>query len=88
MQGIGNPMFADPRLQQHPKPHLAEKIAGMSLGEVVGTVGETVKNMIKDPLARGIPDVRLGTMPIPGMPGFGSTGQVSDKESLVNNNSP
>jgi hypothetical protein len=75
MQGIGNPMFADPRFHS-PKPQLAEKIAGISLGEVVGTVGETVKNMIKDPLARGIPDSRTGSMPIPGMPGFGSTGQV------------
>lgn len=81
MQGIGNPMFSDPRLQS-PKPQLAEKIANMSLGEVVGTVGETVRNMIKDPLARGIPDARTGSMPIPGMPGFGSTGQVR-RENLI-----
>jgi hypothetical protein len=83
MQGIGNPMFADPRFHS-PKPQLAEKIAGMSLGEVVGTVGETVKNMIKDPLARGISDSRTGgSMPIPGMPGFGSTGQVRNEEERV-----
>jgi len=74
MQGIGNPMFPDPRLQQS-----AERgIGQLTIGEMVGTVGETVINMIKDPLAKNVPDPRSGIMPTPGgMPGFGSASQVS-----------
>lgn len=48
MQGIGNPMYADPRLD-------AQKgIANMTLGEVVGSAGETIVAMVKDPLARNL----------------------------------
>jgi len=75
MQGIGNPMYSDPRMQHPSSSSLHQKIGTMTIGEVVGTVGETMKNMIKDPLARNIPD-SAGTMPIPGMPGHGS-GQYS-----------
>lgn len=48
MQGIGNPMYADPRLETQ------KGIANMTLGEVVGTAGETIVAMVKDPLARNI----------------------------------
>lgn len=65
MQGIGNPMYADPRLE-------AQKgIAGMTVGEVVGVAGETIAAMVKDPLARKVevPPPRGG-----GMPGYGGGG--------------
>ena len=48
MQGIGNPMYADPRLETQ------KSIANMTLGEVVETAGETIVAMVKDPLARNI----------------------------------
>jgi len=51
MEGIGNPMFADPRLV----PQNSQRgIAGMTVTEVMSTVGETVVNMVKDPLARNV----------------------------------
>jgi len=56
MQGIGNPMYADPRLETH------KGIGNMTIGEVVGTAGETIVAMVKDPLARNveIPPPRQG----------------------------
>ncbi|CAB9506273.1 expressed unknown protein [Seminavis robusta] len=67
MEGIGNPMFSDPRLEPEPK----SKMEAM-----MKDVGETVVGMIKDPLARAA-DARIanahGEMPRPGgMQGFGS----------------
>ena len=58
MQGIGNPMYADPRLETQ------KGIANMTLGEVVGTAGETIAAMVKDPLARNVevPPPRSGNM--------------------------
>lgn len=48
MQGIGNPMYADPRLD------VQKGIGNMTVGEVVGGVGETIAAMVKDPLARNV----------------------------------
>jgi hypothetical protein len=45
MQGIGNPMYADLRLQ------VEKGIGNMTIGEVAHVVAETVVNMVKDPLA-------------------------------------
>ena len=64
MQGIGNPMFKDPRLE--PETH---GIANMTINEVVSEAKSTVIGMIKDPLARNM-DVhvnnRQGSVPRPG----------------------
>jgi hypothetical protein len=67
MEGIGNPMFSDPRLEPQPKSNLEA---------IIKDVGESFVGMIKDPLARNI-DVRVsnghGEMPRPGgMQGYGS----------------
>jgi hypothetical protein len=69
MQGIGNPMYADPRLQTE------QGIGNMTIGEVVSVVAETVVDMVKDPLAQNVdvgPPVRNSSMP-----GYGSGGAVS-----------
>jgi len=58
MQGIGNPMFADPRLD----PSYIDGTAGGGIGAVAkktakiagGLVG-TIGNMVRDPLARNVP---------------------------------
>ena len=47
MQGIGNPQFKDPRLVTEP----------VGFSGVVKEAGEVLAGMIKDPLARNIPDV-------------------------------
>jgi hypothetical protein len=67
MEGIGNPMFSDPRLEPQPKSNLEA---------IIKDVGESFVGMIKDPLARNV-DVRIsnghGEMPRPGgMQGYGS----------------
>lgn len=74
MEGIGNPMFSDPRLEPQPKTNLEA---------IIKDVGESFVGMIKDPLARNV-DVRSsnghGEMPRPGgMQGYGnpSAGSVS-----------
>jgi hypothetical protein len=41
-------MYADPRLE------VQKSIANMTIGEVVGSAGETIVAMVKDPLARNI----------------------------------
>ncbi|CAB9498954.1 AP-4 complex accessory subunit Tepsin [Seminavis robusta] len=66
MEGIGNPMFSDPRLEPQSN----------SVESVIKDIGESFVGMIKDPLARNA-DVRTsnshGEMPRPGgMQGFGS----------------
>lgn len=52
MQGIGNPQFVDPRLEQQ---HRYNEPTGFT--SVVKEAGEVLAGMIKDPLARNIPDV-------------------------------
>ena len=63
MEGIGNPMFKDPRLDQQNQPMTAESF--------LRDAGEAIAGMIKDPLAR---NVDLGPSPSSNMPGFGSGG--------------
>ena len=64
MEGIGNPMFKDPRLDPQP-----QGIANMSVGDVMKEAKDTVIGMIKDPLARNV-DVQVGnhtgSVPRPG----------------------
>ena len=69
MEGIGNPMFKDPRLDQSNQPMTAESFLREAAGAVTG--------MIRDPLARNVdlgppPGARPG-----GMPGYGGGGTVS-----------
>jgi hypothetical protein len=66
MEGIGNPMFKDPRLEQQPgNANLP------STGEFLKEAGSTIVGMIRDPLARNVvaepPRHSSG-----GMQGFGS----------------
>ena len=51
MQGIGNPMFADPRIQQQLQAHGGPS---PNLQAAVKEAGEVVLGMIRDPLARNI----------------------------------
>lgn len=48
MEGIGNPMYKDPRLEQ-PQPG-----GNMTVGNIMKEAGETLVGMIKDPLARHV----------------------------------
>lgn len=69
MEGIGNPMFSDPRLEPEPTSNIQA---------IMKDVGESFVGMIKDPLARNV-DVRIsnhrGEMPRPGgMQGYGGGG--------------
>ena len=72
MEGIGNPMFKDPRLEPE-----QPQIGNMSINELAKEAKETVIGMIKDPLARNV-DVNLnnraGVMPRPGGYGGGYQG--------------
>lgn len=68
MQGIGNPMYPDPRLQAQ------QGIGNMTIGDVAKEAGETIVNMIKDPLARNIEVVQPQRSS--NMQGFGSGGAV------------
>lgn len=47
MEGIGNPMYKDPRLEQTQGPP--------TTAEFLREAGETIVGMIKDPLARNLP---------------------------------
>lgn len=49
MEGIGNPMFKDPRLESDEKG-----IGEMTIGEVMSTAKKGFVGMIKDPLARNV----------------------------------
>jgi hypothetical protein len=64
MEGIGNPMFSDPRLEPQPAG-----IANMTVNELVSEAKSTVIGIIKDPLARNV-DIQIsnkvGNMPRPG----------------------
>jgi len=50
MEGIGNPNFSDPRLEQS-KNH---GISKMTIGEAASSMGQTIVGMIKDPLAKNV----------------------------------
>lgn len=73
MEGIGNPMFKDPRMEPQP-----QGIGNMSVNEVVTEARDTIIGMIKDPLARNVSvqiSNKQGSMPRPGGysgPGGGS----------------
>ena len=54
MEGIGNPMFSDPRMAPQPTG-----IANMTIKDVVSEAKDTVIGMIKDPLARNV-QVQVG----------------------------
>jgi hypothetical protein len=64
MEGIGNPMFKDPRLEQSNAPMTAETF--------IKEAAEAVTGMIRDPLARS---VEIGP-PRSNMQGFGSGSPV------------
>jgi len=64
MEGIGNPMFSDPRLGEE------KTIKNMTVSEVASTFGETIVGMIKDPLAKNVVNA---PPPVSGMPGYGPT---------------
>ena len=51
MEGIGNPMFKDPRLEQSSQ----KGIGDMTIGDVAAAAVEGFKGIVKDPLARKIP---------------------------------
>lgn len=57
MEGIGNPMFKDPRLEPEPM-----SLANMTVNDIVNEAAITVIGMIKDPLAKNV-DVRIGGGP-------------------------
>ncbi len=62
MEGIGNPMFKDPRLEPEPQK--------LSVNELMSEAKDTVIGMIKDPLARnhavGVGGRDTGAVPRPG----------------------
>ncbi len=67
MQGIGNPMFADPRLSQ--KTYAPSGTLG-SLGEMASNVGGAMLEMIKDPLARNVDPNTVGRGGVGGVGGY------------------
>jgi hypothetical protein len=75
MEGIGNPMFKDPRSE--PQQH---GIGNLSVNDMVREARQTVVGMIKDPLARSM-DAQAqnhrGTVPRPGGAYGGTGGGVS-----------
>jgi len=64
MEGIGNPMFADPRLSQD------KTLSDMTVSDVISGVKEGFVGIMKDPLARKVPT----TAPRPGSMGGGYGG--------------
>lgn len=72
MEGIGNPMFADPRLEEK------KGIRDMTVTDVISGVKEGFVGMIKDPLARNVPSVGGPTTGGMGNSGYGGpSGGVS-----------
>jgi hypothetical protein len=62
MEGIGNPMFKDPRLDPQPIG-----LANITIDQAVREAKETIVGMIKDPLARNVEvNNSHGNMPRPG----------------------
>ena len=75
MEGIGNPMFKDPRLEPE-----SQGIGNMSVNTLVSEAKSTVIGMIKDPLARNTAvqiSNKQGAMPRPGGSYSGPAGSVS-----------
>lgn len=73
MEGIGNPMFKDPRLDPQPSG-----LANISIDQAVREAKETIVGMIKDPLARNAEAHNSqGNMPRPGGM-YQGTGSVSE----------
>jgi len=78
MEGIGNPMFKDPRMES---AEVNVKTVGkMSIGEIAGAAMEGFAGIIKDPLARNVgnnapmPNRNVGSGYNPGgMPGYGNS---------------
>lgn len=56
MEGIGNPMFKDPRLETGNTKSLGD----MTIGDVAAAAVEGFKGIVKDPLARNIPGLGGG----------------------------
>jgi len=50
MEGIGNPMYKDPRTLDSPRD-----IGTMTIGDIAKEATSTIANMIKDPLAKNVP---------------------------------
>jgi hypothetical protein len=74
MEGIGNPMFPDPRLSQSYANNSAGGGTTAIIKDVMREAGQTIVGMIKDPLARGA-DARYN-MPRPGNASGGYGGPV------------
>lgn len=72
MEGIGNPMFKDPRLEP--------EVGNLTVNTIVNEAKSTVMGMIKDPLARNTSITisnNQGSMPRPGGSYSGPSGSVS-----------
>lgn len=76
MEGIGNPMFPDPRLNQ------TKELSEMTVSDVISGVKEGFVGMIKDPLARNATNTGG---PRPGGYG-GHSNNVSDKICYIKYN--
>ena len=59
MQGIGNPMFADPRINQQSSTDGSSTTVGGLLG-MATQIGGAMVEMIKDPLAKNVPTLPGG----------------------------
>jgi hypothetical protein len=85
MEGIGNPRYSDPRLDPRYNPDMPRGIQGM-----VKEAGEVLTGMIKDPLARNIPDpvvLRQGhSGNLPGYPNTGGVGGYNSSVSVILSN--
>lgn len=81
MDGIGNPMFSDPRMEPQTRG-----IGNMTVKDVVSEARETVIGMMKDPLARNggmnVGDNHSGSMPRPGG-SYGGPGGVSYENNFL-----
>ena len=73
MQGIGNPMFADPRS--------AQSQGSSTVGDKLGAIGGAMLGMIKDPLAKNVPMTVPGAAG--GMPGYGGPNARPDPVSFA-----
>ena len=68
MEGIGNPMFADPRLEQQQHHHQyahGNPAVPANLQAAVKEAGEVVLGMIRDPLARNIGGAHAAAAHVP-----------------------
>eukprot|EP00934_Nitzschia_sp_Nitz4_P001795 Nitzschia sp. Nitz4//scaffold140_size61219//26573//29005//NITZ4_006439-RA/size61219-augustus-gene-0.63-mRNA-1//-1//CDS//3329536224//1795//frame0 len=78
MDGIGNPMFSDPRMTGGPGGMGPGNIGNMTIKDVVNEAKDTVIGMIRDPLARNTNvQVQAGSMPRPGG-GYGGPSPYSN----------